>query len=392
MTTDASGTKRILPLIVFAQFACTSLWFAGNAVLPELQQAFSLSASSLGNLTSSVQLGFIIGTLIFALLSISDRFSPSKVFFVCAIAGAIINFSITLISSSVLLFFLRGMVGFFLAGIYPVGMKISSDYHERGLGKALGYLVGALVIGTAFPHFIRMLSTTLNWHIVMYATSTIAMCGGVLIYFLVPDGPFRKQGSKLELSACFTVFKVKKFRAAALGYFGHMWELYTLWAFIPFLIIRYNHLNEEHLNVSLWSFLIIASGAVACVLGGYWANKKGSTKTAFVALTLSGLCCALSVSLFQAPPFLFLIFMIIWGMAVVADSPQFSTLIAKYAPAQARGTALTIVNSIGFAITILSLQFMTIMIEHFNPSMVFVSLAIGPLLGLIALGRPNSTE
>ncbi|MFZ1806659.1 MAG: MFS transporter [Cyclobacteriaceae bacterium] len=389
--TSTANAKRILPLIVFAQFACTSLWFAGNAVLPELQVAFDLLPSSVGNLTSAVQLGFILGTLLFALFTISDRFSPSKVFFVCALAGAIINLAIPLISSSTLLFFLRGMVGFFLAGIYPVGMKISADYHEKGLGKALGYLVGALVVGTAFPHLIRLLSTTLDWHLVIYSTSLLATVGGCMVYFLVPDGPFRKQGSKLNLSACFVVFKEKKFRSAAFGYFGHMWELYTLWAFVPFLLVRYNTINEGQVNVGLWSFLTIASGGVACVLGGYWAEKKGSAKTAYLALLISGVCCLLSVFTFQLPPAVFLFFMIIWGMAVVADSPQFSALIAKHAPVEARGTALTIVNSIGFALTIISLQAMTTLIENFNPNIVFASLAIGPLLGLIALGR-SATE
>lgn len=391
MTTDAVEAKRILPLIVFAQFACTSLWFAGNAILPELQLAFYLPTSSLAHLTSTVQLGFISGTLLFALLTISDRFSPSKVFFFCAVAGAIVNVSITLVTSSVTLFLLRALVGFFLAGIYPVGMKISADYHEKGLGKALGYLVGALVVGTALPHLIRMMSTTLHWEFVIYTTSLLAFTGGCIVYFLVPDGPFRKKGSKLKLSACFTVFKEKKFRAAALGYFGHMWELYTLWAFIPFIIARYNAINSNQLSVSLWSFIIIASGGIACVLGGYVSGKKGSGKTAYAALLISGLCCALSPFLFQVPIFIFLFFMIIWGMTVVADSPQFSTLVANYAPTQTKGTALTIVNSIGFALTIVSLQVMTILIEHFNPNIVFASLAIGPLLGLIALGR-SSTE
>ncbi|MEQ8362164.1 MAG: MFS transporter [Cyclobacteriaceae bacterium] len=391
MTSNSSEAKRILPLIVFAQFACTSLWFAGNAVLPELQVAFDLLPTSVGNLTSSVQLGFIFGTLTFAIFTISDRFSPSKVFLVCALAGALINLSITQISTSAPLFFLRGMVGFFLAGIYPVGMKISADYHEKGLGKALGYLVGALVVGTAFPHLIRMLSTTLDWHIVIYATSCLAIIGGCIVYFLVPDGPFRKQGSKLKLNACFKVFNEKKFRGAAFGYFGHMWELYTLWAFVPYLLVRYNAINDQQLNIGLWSFVTIASGGMACVLGGYWAEKKGSAKTAYTALFISGICCLLSIVSFKLPPLFFLLFMIIWGMTVVADSPQFSALIAKHAPVEIRGTALTIVNSIGFALTIVSLQVMTMLIENFNPQIVFAGLAVGPLIGLIALGR-STTE
>ncbi|MBX2911465.1 MAG: MFS transporter [Cyclobacteriaceae bacterium] len=391
MATDAPAADKVLPIIVFAQFACTSLWFAGNAVLPELQQAFHLPPGSLGNLTSSVQLGFILGTLLFALLTISDRYSPSKVFFACAVAGALANFSIAFVASPSLLFLLRSLVGFFLAGIYPVGMKISADYHEKGLGKALGYLVGALVVGTASPHLIRMLGATLDWHFVIYATSALALLGGAIVYFLVPDGPFRRQGGKLDLRLCFNVFKEKDFRGAAFGYFGHMWELYTLWAFVPFILTKYNALTGAQLNVPLWSFLTIASGGVACVLGGHWAEKRGSKATAFLALALSCLCCVFSVFFFQAPAFLFLAFMVTWGMAVVADSPQFSTLVAKHAPHEARGTALTIVNSIGFAITIFSLQSMTVLMEHLPPPLAFTSLALGPLLGLMALGRPSST-
>lgn len=388
---NSSNQKYILVTIVVAQFACTSLWFAGNAILPDLQADFNLPSRSLGDLTSAVQFGFILGTLIFALLTISDRFSPSKVFIICAIAGSLANFSITMTSSSTLLFIYRGMVGFFLAGIYPVGMKIASDYHEKGLGKALGYLVGALVVGTAFPHLIRMLSVSLDWRIVIYTTSLLALAGGSAVYFLVPDGPFRKQGSRLDLGLFLSVFKDKNFRAAAFGYFGHMWELYTLWAFIPFILTQYNVIHHASLNIGIWSFVSIASGGLACVVGGYAAKKSGSARTAFVALSISGLCCILSFFSFQLPFYLFIAFIILWGMSVVADSPQFSTLVAQYAPPQARGTALTIVNSIGFAITIVSLQVMNLLIEKFDPRIVFVSLVVGPVLGLIALSRSRAT-
>lgn len=387
---NSQNQKYILFIIVVSQFACTSLWFAGNAILPELQTDFNLPDRSLGDLTSAVQFGFIIGTLIFALFTISDRFSPSKVFLICAVAGAMVNFLVTMTSSAPYLFLYRGMVGFFLAGIYPVGMKIASDYHEKGLGKALGYLVGALVVGTALPHLIRMFGASLDWQIVIYSTSILALAGGCAVYFLVPDGPFRKQGSKLDLGLFLVVFKEKNFRAAALGYFGHMWELYTFWAFIPFILTQYNAIHSASINIGIWSFVSIASGGLACVIGGYVAKKSGSVLTASVALSLSGLCCILSFFSFQLPLYLFIAFIILWGMSVVADSPQFSTLVAQYAPAQSRGTALTIVNSIGFAITIVSLQVMNLLIEKFDPQIVFVSLVVGPVLGLIALSRSHA--
>lgn len=376
----------IIPLIVIAQFVCTSLWFSGNAILPDLQNEFQLTPKAIGHLTSVVQFGFIIGTLIFALINISDRFSPSKVFFICALAGAVANFSITLISQTWMLFFLRGSVGFFLAGIYPVGMKISSDYREKGLGTVLGYLVGALVIGTALPHLLKVYNP-MSWHYVIYTTSFLALTGGSLILLFVPDGPFRKQGSKLELSACFTVFREKRFRGAAFGYFGHMWELYTFWAFIPLILTHYNFLHGTNLAVGKWSFIGIAVGGVACVLGGYLAKSIGSARTAFFALLVSGLCCLMSFFSFQLSLTGFLIFLVIWGMSVVADSPQFSTLVAQYAPPHVRGTALTIVNSIGFAITIASLQIMNLLLASYDVRIVFVFLVIGPLLGLVALRR-----
>ncbi|HEY5690063.1 MAG TPA: MFS transporter [Cyclobacteriaceae bacterium] len=385
-------TNIIVTLVVIAQFACTSLWFAGNAILPDLQTEFALSENAISNLTSTVQFGFIFGTLIFALLSISDRYSPSKVFFVCALFGAAANFLITLISSATHLFLLRGLVGFFLAGIYPVGMKITADYYEKGLGKVLGLLVGALVVGTALPHLLRVYNGSMDWHFVIYTTSSLAIVGGTLIFFFVPNGPFRKRGSKLDLSLCFAVFKNKKFRGAAFGYFGHMWELYTMWAFTPFIINYYNQLNNQTINVALWSFVIIAIGGTACAIGGYYSKLMGSSRIAFIALLVSCICCLVSFATFQLPVIFFVSFLMVWGMSVVTDSPQFSTLVAQFAPAEARGTALTIVNSIGFAITIVSLKLMDELISLFDPKIVFIVLSIGPLLGLMALSRAKIIE
>lgn len=180
----------IMPIIVLSQFAGTSLWFAGNAVITDLQNALHLDGTVLSHITSAVQFGFIAGTLVFALFTISDRFSPSKVFFICSIAGAITNLSVYLLTynfASLMLF--RILTGFFLAGIYPVGMKIAADHHEKGLGKSLGYLVGALVVGTAFPHLLKSFTQSISWEYVFIFTSIFAAGGGLLVLLLVPDGP-----------------------------------------------------------------------------------------------------------------------------------------------------------------------------------------------------------
>ncbi len=387
----------IITIIVFAQFACGSLWFAGNAVVGELAKVFSLPDSSVSHLTSAVQLGFITGTLTFALLTISDRYSPSRVFFTCAIAGAVSNLVVALMGHSLgsLLLF-RFLTGFFLAGIYPVGMKISADYYEKGLGKALGFLVGALVLGTAFPHLLKGLTEQtgagqLNWRYVIYFTSGFSLTGGLLVLLLVPDGPFRKPGAHLELSAFYKVFKIKRLRSAAFGYFGHMWELYTFWAFLPALVLTYSRLHSETGRiVPLLSFIIIASGSVSCIVGGFYSLKFGSRKVAVAALFSSGVCCILSPFAFSLPPVIFTAFLVFWGMTVVADSPQFSTLVAQNAPEEFKGTALTIVNCIGFAITIVSIEVFHLLTQGIPVEYSFAALAIGPLLGLIGFRTPKA--
>jgi MFS family permease len=388
-----SNQNRVLPIIVFAQFCCTSLWFAGNAVMSDLVDAFSLDSGALGHLTSAVQFGFIFGTLIFAIFTIADRFATSQVFFVSAILGALFNLGTTLDNNTFTsLLFFRFMTGFFLAGIYPVGMKIAADYFQKGLGKSLGYLVGALVLGTAFPHLLKGMGTDLPWKLILWITSGLASFGGLLMLALVPNGPFRKQSMKVDFSTFFQVFKNQKFRSAAFGYFGHMWELYAFWAFVPMMISTYLELNSnEEMNISLFSFLIIALGGVACVIGGYLSIKFGTKKTGFAALLMSCILCLFSPVIFYFSSKIFLIFyLIIWGLLVIADSPLFSTLVAQNAIAESKGTALTIVNSIGFFISIFSIQLLTILTNSMDPRFIYIFLAIGPIVGLIALSKSTS--
>jgi len=315
----------ILPSIIIAQFLCTSIWFAGNAIISNLVLEYELNSSDLGHIIAAVQFGFISGTLGYALLNLADRFSPSKVFFVSALFGAIANLGITLgvqTLESILIF--RFFTGFFLAGIYPVGMKIAADYYEKGLGKALGYLVGALVIGTAFPHLLKSFENDFSWKLVLTTTSVLCIVGGLLILLLVPNGPYRKASQKLDLKAVLRVFENQKFKRAAFGYFGHMWELYAFWVYVPILLTTYGNIhNNTGLNIPLWSFIIIAIGGLACVLGGYISLKKGVKKTALTALGLSGICCIVSPLFFLIPTEnIFIGFLLFWGMVVIADSPS----------------------------------------------------------------------
>ncbi len=385
---------KILTVIVLAQFCCTSLWFAGNGVLNELIISYHLPESALGHLTSAVQFGFISGTLLFAILTIADRFSPSKIFFVSAVLGSLFNLCVVWSGNSfVTILLIRFLTGFFLAGVYPIGMKIAADYFEKGLNKSLGFLVGALVIGTAFPHLLKDMLDSVSWKFVLIATSALALSGGLMIITMVPDGPFRKPGQKANLSAFFRVFQNREFRSVSFGYFGHMWELYAFWAFVPVLLKTYNLIHPTAVfNIPLWSFLIIGIGGLACVMGGFLAQKVGTKKTAFIALLLSCICCILLPWMINSlSEMAFLIFLLFWGTVVIADSPLFSTLVAQNAPPELKGTALTIVNCIGFSITIISIQLINVMIAATPSNGIYALLSIGPILGLYAMKMGTKT-
>jgi MFS family permease len=386
--------RSILPVLVISQFLCCSLWFTGNAILSDIGKDLHLSPTFLAHLTSSTQFGFITGTLIFAIFTLSDRFSPSHVFFCSAILAGVFNLAMCIphINYSQILLS-RILTGFFIAGIYPVGMKIASDYYKEGLGRSLGFLVGALVIGTALPHLLKNMTLNFPGNYIVYITTALSVLGGFCILLFVPDGPYRKPSQKLNFAAFMKGFKNQHFRFVSFGYFGHMWELYTFWAFLPIMLAAYNqHFPGAHLNVSLLSFLIIGSGGIACVLSGILSNYFGAKKIAFIALLLSCICCLLSpLFLFSNSTNILVSFLFVWGFAVIADSPLFSALVAKNAPEESRGTSLTIVNCIGFSITILSIQFINALSGIIESQYVYMLLAIGPVFGLFNLLRKNTS-
>ena len=280
----------VLPALVAAQFAGTSLWFAGNAILPDIQAAWSLPAGALGWVTSSVQLGFIVGTLLSAIFTLADRVSAPRLFFAASVMGALVNLGPLVFEGLWHLLGFRFLTGVALAGIYPVGMKLAASWYHKGLGSALGWLVGALVLGTAAPHLVRALGAgSLSWQVVLAVISALAASGGLLVLLVVGEGPMAtKNSAGFNPSALGALFRVPRFRAAALGYFGHMWELYAFWAFVPAILASYAAREEVALSTSWASFAIIAAGAIGCVVGGRRALRVGSARVAMIQVVASG--------------------------------------------------------------------------------------------------------
>lgn len=381
----AAVPRHILPVLVLAQFAGTSLWFAVNAVMPDLQRELGWPASAVGPLTSALQFGFIVGTLVFALLAIADRFAPRRVFLVCALAGAACTVGAwAMVTRYEALLVWRFLTGVFLAGIYPVGMKIAAQWYTKGLGAALGLLIGALVLGSASAHALRALSGTLPWPTLMLGVAALAAAGGLLLFFGTGDPPHAQaRVTTLQWRALGTLWTDARVRASVLGYFGHMWELYTMWVMVPLVLAA----RLQGTDLSWAAFWVLGAGVIGCAGGGWVAQRWGSARVAFTQLAVSGLCCLAAPWLIDAASPMFYGWLVLWGITVSGDSPQFSTLTARNAPPQAVGSVLTLTNSIGFGISIVSILLFVSLSQTVSLGALLPWLAVGPALGLWAMWR-----
>jgi hypothetical protein len=388
---NTARANRAVLVIAVAQLLGTSLWFSANGAMRDLQTAWQLNASGIGWLTNAVQAGFIVGTLVSATTGLADRLSASKVFAVCGVLGAALNALFALCSTglvSAIVF--RFGVGVALAGIYPLGMKLLVSWDPRRAAQTLALLVAMLTLGTASVHAIRGLFSTVAWQTVVLASSLLAVIGALLVFSLGEGPHARRAGNRRAgLSAGVgQVVRISEFRAAALGYFGHMWELYAFWTLTPLLVQRAfaGGAQASASVVALWSFLIIAIGALGCLLGGKLSKSAGSARTAALALTISGTLCAvypLASALGTAGQ---LALLLVWGISVIADSPQFSALSVKACPADKIGGALTLQNSFGFFLSACSILWSTSAYHSLDARVAWLLLP-GPIIGLIAM-RP----
>jgi len=379
--------RNPVPTIVLAQLFGTSLWFSANSAADDLIRQWGITPADLGTLTNAVQLGFIIGTLSFSISGLADRFPASRIFAICAVFGALANGLFALFASDMASGVpLRFAVGFSLAGVYPLGMKLIVSWVPERAGSALAQLVGMLTLGTALPHGIRLAGTGWSWQATILVSSGLALIAASLILRL-GDGPHLKRrhdAPPLRLGRVFYSFSIREFRASAFGYFGHQWELYAFWTLTPALVVLGGIAAPGSATQSGFAFAIIAIGALGCLAGGWWSQRIGSARVAATALALSALCCAIFPLTGAWSTGAKIALLLLWGASVVADSPHFSALSARACPPDIVGSALAFQNAIGFAITMLSIQIGTRWVGDWGTSVAWLLLP-GPVIGLVGL-------
>jgi MFS family permease len=391
LSEQAAGRWRALLLLAVALVLSMTTWFSASAVVPQLRAEWDLSDSAAAWLTIAVQLGFVCGALVSSILNLSDVVSPRHVILGGSIGAAGVNGLLLVAGGAAAGVPLRFATGFFLAGVYPPALKLMATWFRKGRGIALGILVGALTVGSAMPHLVNGLGG-LDWGVVIYATSALTLSGGLIAGFAVGEGPFPFPRAIFDPGQAGRIFTNRGVRLASLGYFGHMWELYAMWAW--FLVFFSDELAIRGTSAgsaaAYATFAVIGVGGLGCWAGGILGDRWGRTKTTAAMMAASGSCCALIGLLFGAPTWLVLLVGLVWGFAVVADSAQFSTMVTELADQAYVGTALTLQLALGFTLTIATIWLIPVLEDAFGWRWAFAFLAPGPALGVVAMLRLKS--
>ena len=378
-----------LAWLSLAMFLGMTLWFSATAANAPIVAEFHLSPSQTAWLTMAVQGGFVIGTLVAALVNLPDIVNPRRLFAAGCVLAAAANAGLVRADGVVMLIALRAVTGAALAWVYPPGMKIAAGWFEQRRGAALGVLIGALTVGSAFPHLLASAGATIPWRTLMLSASALALAGGAIVVSLVGDGPYVASSARFDPAAVGRVFSDRRTRLATLGYLGHMWELYAVWTWIAAFASASLGLSAGATPSSpagsAIAFAAIGSGAIGSAAAGLLADRIGKARVASVAMMVSGACCAAAGFLFHAPAPVLFLFAMVWGVAVVADSAQLSALVAQFSPRDHVGTALTIQTCAGFLLTMASIRLLPIAAQVVGWQWVFICLVPGPVFGVIAL-------
>jgi len=387
-----NSSRRALFLLSLAELLAMSLWFTGTAVLPQVTAMWH-SDLALGSwLTIAVQIGFSLGAITFALFNLPDIFSPITVFVASAVAAAAANAAFPwAVPYPFAALLLRGATGFFLAGVYPVGMKIIAGWFQRGRGLALGIMIGALTVGSAVPHAVNSVGG-IQWRSVVLLSSMQALAGALIVALAVREGPFAMPQSRLDLTQVTAIVHNRRLRLANLGYLGHMWELYSMWGWIA--VILGASAGWSRMKYESGAALAIAIGLVGCVWAGVASDHlqdRGEgervgqrARVTIIAMAASAACCVMAAFVFRYPTLLLLV-SLVWGIAVIADSAQFSAIISEVSDKSYVGTALTLQTALGFMLTAFAIGATEFIASHYGWRAALASMAVGPLLGILAM-------
>ncbi len=381
-------------LIAVAEILTLSVWFSASVVSVPLQHLWHLNSVEVGLLTASVQLGFVVGAVISSITGAADRFNARRIFALAAVGGAGVNALFILSNSWEVGVLLRMLTGVAMVGVYPVAVKLVTEWSPSRRGTAVGILVGALTLGSALPHLIFFIGVNAPWQVVLLVSSGLALLGAGIVAFLLPDHPGEAQSNppKVSLISLRSVFANRAAMLANYGYFGHMWELYAMWTWFPAFVyasfIMYGERQGVVASSTMIGFLVIGvAGAIGSLAGGLFADKIGRTAVTSVAMAISGLC-ALTIGIaYGGPPWVVIAIGIVWGITVVADSAQFSAAVTELTIPQYVGTALTLQTAVGFLITIISINLIAVAKNTVGWQWAFTLLSVGPFLGVYAMLR-----
>jgi MFS family permease len=377
---------RQLGFIAAVQVLVMATWFSASAVVPALRAEWGLGTAGATLLTVSVQLGFVSGALAAAVLNLADRVAAHRLVAMCALVAALATTAVATFAHGLAVAVpLRFVTGVALAGVYPPGLKLMTSWFDRGRGLALGVVVGALTLGSALPQLISAFAA-LPWRAVLLVAATTALAGALIAARLVRAGPLAAPAPPFQPRYVLTLFGQRAPRLANLGYFGHMWELYAMWTWLPAYLTASTAGTGSPLPVGVAAFLAIGvAGVVGCLLGGFLGDRVGRARLAALAMATSGTCCVAAAFAFGGPPVVVLVLALVWGAAVIADSGLFSACTSQVVDPRYTGTALTTQTALGFLLTVVTIQVTPLVAEHLGWPAAVALLAVGPAGGAVAM-------